>query len=247
PSRVFCNEGAGPMPRDRKLFIVHCPLSIVHWLWGALAMRTNGKWIMRNGQWIMAFLVVLYAPAFAYGADPSFPRGPGFYFSIPKLLLIFLFYLVWISTVWWANKDALALKLPTDTWNSLIFGCGVLGFVILWLLPWFWISFPVLLVLYLTASLAYVNVRNQHVTSADKVLTERHIKELLERFLKLRFRSKEDEDAGAGPNIVFFGRSFNQQDDDQTRVTRAAGSRGYKAAKEMVYEAIQRRATDIHL
>src|SRR5581483_7583606 len=38
-----------------------------------------------------------------------------------------------------------------------------------------------------------------------------------------------------------------QRDDDNSRVARAQESKGYKGALEMVYEAIKRRTTDIHL
>ncbi len=207
----------------------------------------RSPWFVLRSSFFVALFLFLALPEPVCAAEPSFPRGPGFYFSIPKLLGVLLFYLAWVSTCWWVNRDAVELKLPTDTWNSLLFGCGVGGFLVLWLLPWFAIGFPVMVVLYLTASLAYVNVRNQHVPAADKVLTEDHLKDLLEQLLKLKFKRREGEEAGAGPRIVFYGRSFNQLEDDPSRVTRAAGSKGYRAAKEMVYEAIQRRATDIHL
>src|SRR5262245_26879013 len=109
-------------------------------------------------------LILLATPGVAHAADPSFPRGPGLYFSMPKLFLVLLFYLAWISTCWWVNHDAVALKQPADTWNSLLFGCGAAGLVVLWLLPWFAVGFGVMVVLYVTAALAYVSVRNQHVT-----------------------------------------------------------------------------------
>jgi type II secretory ATPase GspE/PulE/Tfp pilus assembly ATPase PilB-like protein len=42
-------------------------------------------------------------------------------------------------------------------------------------------------------------------------------------------------------------KSQTEEDEADERINRAAGSKGYKAAKEMVWEALQRRATDIHL
>jgi type II secretory ATPase GspE/PulE/Tfp pilus assembly ATPase PilB-like protein len=69
---------------------------------------------------------------------------------------------------------------------------------------------------------------------------------LLQYYLRVRLPEGEDERAGGVP-VRFFGRSFNQSDEDPTRVARAEGSKGYKAAREMVYEAINLRATDIHM
>src|SRR5438132_1580495 len=58
---------------------------------------------------------------------------------------------------------------------------------------------------------------------------------------------EEGGDGGAGPHLRVLGKSFNANDEDPMRVARAEGSRGYKAAREMVYEAITLRATDIHM
>jgi type II secretory ATPase GspE/PulE/Tfp pilus assembly ATPase PilB-like protein len=47
--------------------------------------------------------------------------------------------------------------------------------------------------------------------------------------------------------IRFIGKSYNQEREDSRRVARAQESKGYRGSLEMVYEAIQMRATDIHL
>jgi type II secretory ATPase GspE/PulE/Tfp pilus assembly ATPase PilB-like protein len=182
-----------------------------------------------------------------FAAGPEFPRGPGFYYSLPKLLALLVVYFCWIRTCWWVGQDAAHLKLSAETWNLLTFGCGALGLLVVWLLPWFWVSLAVLLALYLSSSLAYVNARNQTVRPQQRVLTGRHLAELAERYLQLRLGPKDEEPEDKGPAITFIGKSFNQAEEDSKRVDRAAGSRGYKAAREMVYEAIGDRATDIHL
>src|SRR5262249_23560440 len=174
--------------------------------------------------------------------EPSFPRGTGLYFSIPKLLALVLLYFCWVRTCWWVDFDARELGLPLDIWNPLMLGCGLLGFLVVWLLPWFIVSFVVLLALYLMPSLAYVNLRNQRVPELERVMTKRHLKELAAQYLKLRFEER-DLDDDTGPPVRFLGKSFNQQQEDPSRVAKAQESKGYKAALEMVYEAIQSRAT----
>src|SRR5262249_28107077 len=112
--------------------------------------------------------------------------------------------------------------------------------------PWFLLSFPILLALFLGPALAYINLRNGRVPEGEKVLTARHLRELAERYLMLKGARKEEKEEKKIP-IRFIGKSFNQQDVDENRVKRAEESKGYKAALEMVYEAIQSRATDIHM
>src|SRR5437879_5189017 len=129
--------------------------------------------------------VLLLTPGVVLGAD-TFPRGPGFYFSIPKLLTLLIVYLCWVRTCWWVHHDAADLKLPVTMWNSLLFGSGLLGLVAVWLSPWYWLaSLPALLACYLTPSLVYVNIRNERVPPEQRVLTGRHLKELAHKYLKL--------------------------------------------------------------
>ena len=51
----------------------------------------------------------------------------------------------------------------------------------------------------------------------------------------------------AGPPIKFVGKSQGSAKEDPTRVGQAEESRSFMAAKELVYDAVLRRATDIHL
>jgi type II secretory ATPase GspE/PulE/Tfp pilus assembly ATPase PilB-like protein len=184
-------------------------------------------------------------PGEAAAAD-LFPRGPGFYFSIPALVVTLLLYLLWVRTCWWVDKDCKSVGMPAWTWNPLMWGAGLIGFLVIWLLPIVLVSFCVFLALFLTTTLAYVNLRNQKVPDGEKVLTKRHLQELAERYLKLRFGPKFEEKS-LGPPIRFMARGTNRTDDDPALVARAEGSKGYRAALEMVYEAIQNRSTDIHM
>src|SRR5262249_12135840 len=47
----------------------------------------------------------------------------------------------------------------------------LLGLVVVWSLPWFWLSFTIVLLLYLSPTLLYVHVRNQHVKEPRRLLT----------------------------------------------------------------------------
>ncbi len=51
----------------------------------------------------------------------------------------------------------------------------------------------------------------------------------------------------SGPPIVFIGKTQGSAKEDPSRVRQAEASRSYMAAKELVYDAVLRRSTDIHL
>jgi general secretion pathway protein E len=195
----------------------------------------------------MVLALWLGLPEIAAAQHSSFPRGPGFYFSLPKLAILIVLYFIWVSTCSWVDRDTEQVGLPADLCNLAMVGSGVLALFALWLLPTFFVSLVLALVLYLASSLTYVYYRNQRVKPDERVLTERHLKELAQRFLKLRFREKKEEQIERGVPVRFIAKSANQREEDPARVARAEASRGYKAAREMVYEAINRRATDIHL
>src|SRR5262249_24777627 len=108
------------------------------------------------------------------------------YFSIPKLLATFAFYLVWMRTSWWVDGDARTQHLPVRWWNAGMFGAGFLGLFLVWTLPWFVASLSVALVLYFAVTLAFVNSRNQVVGEDEKVLTKKHLQSLVDRYFKSR-------------------------------------------------------------
>jgi type II secretory ATPase GspE/PulE/Tfp pilus assembly ATPase PilB-like protein len=178
-------------------------------------------------------------------ASDNFPRGEGFYFNILKLLPLLIVYLFWVRICWWADQDARYLKLSHETWNPILLGCGVLGLVIVWVFPWFLLSFPILLALFLGPALAYINLRNGVVGEEQKVLTPRHLRQLAARYLRMSPPAGEEEERRIP--IRFISKGLGQRDDDGGRVRKVEESKGYRAALEMVYEAIQSRATDIHM
>lgn len=124
-------------------------------------------------------------------------------------------------------------------------GCGLFGLVVVWLLPAFWLSFMFLLLLFLGATITYISMRNEKVPTDEKVLTMAHLQDLAHRWFKTG-KAKKTKEAKEIP-IRFLGKSSRENKGDPTRVARAAASKGYKAALDMVYEAIQQRATDIHM
>jgi type II secretory ATPase GspE/PulE/Tfp pilus assembly ATPase PilB-like protein len=229
-----------------RLQIANCKLQIANWLRAVTAARRpNLQIAICKLQFAILLLLFFFSFPTAAVAQATFPRGDGFYFSIAKLVSLVVVYLCWVATCRWVDRDAVDLDILPDSWNLLLFGAGVLGIVVVWLLPWFWVSLVLLVLLWLAPSLAYVSVRNQKVSYENRVLTRRHLAELLRKYLHLNFGGGDDGE-NKGVPVEFIGKSQRGRD-DPGRVGRISSSKGYKAAKEMVYEAIQRRATDIHL
>ena len=198
----------------------------------------------RAARWAALVILAGAAPAWA---DPSFPRGPGFYYSPYHFGIFVLAYLLWVRLTSWVDRDAQDLGLETVTWNPLLVGAGAAGVLAVWIAPQFWIGLPIFLVLSLGSFGLYAYLRNQRVETDEQILTAQHLKKLAARYLRMKFSRDSHRKSGARVPVRFIGKSFDEKTEDTARVQRVMDSRGYKSALEMVYEAITRRATDIHM
>jgi general secretion pathway protein E len=180
-------------------------------------------------------------------------RGPGFYLDLLKFFPVLLIYFLWVKTTDWVDDDCKELgNLRFEMWNSIMFCSGALGLAMVWLIPIYFIGMILLVICYLAPTLTYVYVRNQTVPDDRKVLTPYHIGEVLNSLMNKMgmhgFFNKGDTDANkSGPPIVFIGKSQGTGKIDNDRVQKAEESKSYMSAKELVYDAVLRRATDIHL
>jgi type II secretory ATPase GspE/PulE/Tfp pilus assembly ATPase PilB-like protein len=180
-------------------------------------------------------------------------RGPGNYLNLLKFVPVLLIFLMWAWTTYWVDDDARELNYNKfELWNSIVFFTGILGFALMWAIPKYPISLILLLLLYFVPLLTYISVRNQMVPDDDKVLTPYHLGEVTNDVLgklgvKPLFNRNVSHVDRAGPPITFIGKSQGAAKEDPNRVRQAEESRSYMSAKELVYDAVLRRATDIHL
>ena len=203
-----------------------------------------GAAVSRPGWLATLTILVTAAPVWA---DPTFPRGPGFYFNPYHLGIFAAAYLLWVRLTSWVDRDALELGLETSPWNPLLVGAGAAGLIAVWIAPSFWIGLPIFLALFFGAFGFYAQMRNGRVAKDERILTPQHLKKLAARYLKLKFGRVAEQARGPRVPVRFIGKSFDDKTEDKARVQRVQDSKGYKSALEMVYEAITRRATDIHM
>lgn len=178
-------------------------------------------------------------------AADVFPRGEGFYFHPAKLTAYLLLYLAWLRVVWWVGKDIRRVRLDPLKWNSLVLGCGVLGMAVVWVLPFFLLGFPLCAALALLPALVYVSKRNRRVEPEERVLTGEAMSKWFANWNRKRVApAKKAEEL---PAIRFIGKSVGGLSDSPSASATVERSRGYQAALEMVHDALEQGATDIHL
>ncbi len=190
-----------------------------------------------------------YGGTFFRGSDPNRVDLVGFYFHFLKLGYLLAIVLVWHATAAWVDQDARALKMHQSMWNSSVLLTGVASVLLTLCSPNFLIGWIVLTSGYAVPSGIYVIERNKRVPESGKVMTPRHLRSVAERLLArvgIHIGGKDSKSASSGPPIRFIGKT-GKGAGEVDRSRQVESSKGYAAAKELVYDAILRRSTDIHL
>lgn len=192
----------------------------------------------------------------SYAPDPlGFKRGNraplqiGFYLSWFKFVPVFLLLLAWTHYAYWVHEDSHGLRIRPGYWNSLMLIGGTAGMLASVTTP---VSFAGIGIALLTVGAPlgmYISERNQAVPESARVMTRRHLSHWVRRHLArigIHLGTKEEVEKVSGPPIVFVGKTSTGKRDEKTSRS-VEQSKGYLAARELVYDSIMRRCTDIHL
>jgi len=185
---------------------------------------------------------------FYRGNDPGNRNQSGWYLSLMALVPVVVLFLLWTWTAKWVDSDSRSLKVRNEFWNTIVLVCGFAGFVCVVCFSPFMLGFAVLLIAYVVPTALYVGERNKRVPPHSRILTPDHIRNTAVRALArvgIHIGSRDTQVSAMGPSIVFYGKSGT--DKNVARSRQVENSKGYLAAKELIYDAIERRSTDVHL
>src|SRR6266496_1278846 len=115
----------------------------------------------------LAILAVLAGAAPAW-AEPSFPRGTGYYYNPYNFGIFLLAYLLWVRLCSWVDEDVNDVGLEPIPWNPLLVGAGAAGLLAVWIAPQFWIGLTIFLVLLAGAFGFYAYTRNRRVDQDER-------------------------------------------------------------------------------
>jgi type II secretory ATPase GspE/PulE/Tfp pilus assembly ATPase PilB-like protein len=179
---------------------------------------------------------------------PSDFRGPGFYLNWLKILACWLVFLCWVKTTDWVSIDAFEMKTMNFLrWNPIVFGTFTGAFVLVWLLPSFWIGFPLLLVAYIAPLLTYIVQRNAKVGNDERVLTPEHIRHWLSVNLnKVGMKVQLEKKVSTSP-VELAAEGGPDERTDRARHLMARQSPGLRAAEDIIADGMAGRASAIML
>src|SRR4029078_2110736 len=100
--------------------------------------------------------------------DNEIMRGPGFYFAIWKLVLLFVVIWMWIKSADWVGRDTDemgdAIGMHGRIWNPVMVFVPLVGFLLAITIPIFFAGWAAMLVLYAAPFLVSVLARHGEVT-----------------------------------------------------------------------------------
>lgn len=176
---------------------------------------------------------------------PNFPRGAGGYFSVGKIIASFVVFWLWLAVADWVNRDALRLKLNYRLWNTILFASFFGAFLLMWVIPWFALSYALLLAAAVGAPTTYVIRRNKPLHDVEKVFTLDHIKHVLLGKVGIKTLGKKSKETESP--IKLSPREAASPQDEQARLIAARQQRGYVAAGNLIHRALQKRASAVML
>jgi type II secretory ATPase GspE/PulE/Tfp pilus assembly ATPase PilB-like protein len=171
--------------------------------------------------------------------------GPGFYLSLGKLITCWLTFLLWVYTTDWVSRDAQETKMGYQRWNPIVFGVFLGALVLSWLLPSFWIGYPLLFLAYVAPLTTYILLRNKKMPAHERVMTPDHLRHwFAERasLLGMKIKTEREDPHTTGAPVILTAKGGATERDDNAHLLLARQAPGFDDARHMLADALFRRA-----
>lgn len=172
--------------------------------------------------------------------------GPGFYFSLIKLFAGWAVVLMWVYSTDWMSQDAQEHKFDHLKWNPIVFAPFMVAIIAFWLIPVFFVGFPLLIIAHWAPLLAYVKTRNAELADDQKVLTPKHIKAWIGRRFGKEVSVEEKDPHAAGPPVVLKSAGSDERQNNVNLLS-ARQNPGFTDARKILAAGLVRRADAIML
>ena len=176
--------------------------------------------------------------------------GPGGYFSLVKLPLYIIVFIVWVGCASWINADQERLRRENREVFNLVYLLlyGVLCTAIFFI-PIFWVAFSLTVLICFVPALTYVVIRNQSLPPGDQVLTAEHLWFLFAVAMgkigvKIQHGQRLSYASGPPVELEPVAKGIDPQT-LQARLILARNAPGYNLLRANIHDAIESRATAI--
>jgi type II secretory ATPase GspE/PulE/Tfp pilus assembly ATPase PilB-like protein len=182
--------------------------------------------------------------------DAPFRRGPGGYLSIPKIVFCWLLFVLWVRTTDWVNQDVQQNRQSYSFWNSLVFFSFALSFILIWVIPWFWLAALLIVAAYSAPLTTYIRTRNKPLPAERRVMTRQHLRYVLSQnaaLVGITISAERQDPRSLGPPVTFKAKGGKTERDDSANQLMARQSPGFAPARQLVADALHNRADAVLL
>jgi len=178
-------------------------------------------------------------------------RGPGGYLSVTKIVLLWMLFLVWVVTTGWVNRDCQTVRMPYSTWIPIVFFPFLAGFFLFALqIPIFFVGYLLLVICVVAPLGVYIWQRNAKTEAHARVLTRSHIRHVLSDRAKavgVAISAEKKANYEKGPPVTLTAMGGETDRDNNANLLTARQSPGFVFAKELISDAVARRADKVML
>lgn len=199
--------------------------------------------------WAASSQAMEWMPVVAQGLSEGW-SGPGFYFSVWKLALLILLFLLWVATTDWVNRDILEHDFDYKVWNPVVVFSFLGALLLALLIPIFFVGLPLVILAWAIPLGVYIGFRNRHVDISERVLTKAHFRRLVAQLAKpagMKIEAEPVDPRDAGIPLTLAGRGGPTPRDDNARLLAARQAPGYNDLRHLLYDAIKRRSESVLL
>ncbi len=177
-------------------------------------------------------------------------RGPGWYLGTLKVVACWAIFFCWVVTTDWVSRDCQQVKLDWLRWNPIVFGSFMAAFVLVWLIPYFWLNFVLLLAAYVGPLTAYILYRNGRVDNNQRVLTRGHIRWLIASYaakIGVKMAAEAPDEHAKGPPVQVEARGGSDDRENNARLLLARQHPGLRDGRQVLADGLSCRASAIML
>lgn len=163
------------------------------------------------------------------------------YVNVAKIGVTMVLVLLWALVAQWVDRDTDVVKTRREHWNMIVLSGALVGFIVLFVPPWYGSMFIVGIAFWLLVAGspigAYVLHRNSRVLPANRVLTPTHFKRLI-------------GGGGGAKKSVDKGQRIQLMDHDGEIVTLPEDleeAQDFYAVQDFLFDALWRRADVVDL
>lgn len=155
-----------------------------------------------------------------------------------KLAVVCVLFGLWALFAQWVDKDTIEVNTFRIRWNLASILVGLVGMILLLLLPLFLAGVAAFSVLFAAFSIAYVIHRNGLVVEENRVLTAAHMRRILEGRRKEKKKQIEIRE-----NV----RIFNAQNKRVSIPDEEQERQQYAQAQDLLFKSLWRRASQFEI